>query len=62
MAGKKKSTDWESGAVKRPGRFTRLAKRAGMSVSSYARKEQGAKGLLGEEARFAHEMEEFHRK
>ncbi len=34
MAGKK----WIQKAIKRPGAFTRKAKRAGMSVKAYARK------------------------
>lgn len=35
------------------GLFARKAKRAGMSTAAYARKEQGAPGKLGKEARFA---------
>ena len=35
------------------GLFGKKAARAGMSVSAYAHKEAKAKGVLGEEARFA---------
>ena len=50
MAGKVK---WIAGAIKHPGSFTRSAKKAGMSVGAYARKEKGAKGTLGKRARLA---------
>ena len=39
--------------VKRPGAATRAAKRAGMSVSAWARKNYHAAGRKGKEARFA---------
>lgn len=39
--------------VKRPGALTRKAKRAGMSNQAFARKNYHAKGLKGEQARFA---------
>lgn len=40
-------------AIKRPGAFTRKAKAAGKSVSEYAEEKKHAKGVLGQEARFA---------
>jgi len=42
-----------SSVVKRPGAFSAKAKKAGMSTSAYARKEAGASGTLGKEARLA---------
>lgn len=39
--------------VKRPGAFKAKAKRAGMSTKAYAKKEAGAPGRLGKEARLA---------
>ena len=46
---------WMQAAVPKShrGLFTAKAKRAGMSVQGYARKEAHAKGKLGAEARFA---------
>jgi len=46
-------TDWMSGAVKHPGRFSAKAKTAGKSTEEYAKEESGAPGALGEEARLA---------
>lgn len=40
-------------AIKRPGALTRKAKAAGMSPMEFARKNKGAKGLTGQQARFA---------
>lgn len=51
MAAKKKKLNIKK-AIKRPGALTRAAKAAGMSVSAYARKHRGDKGLRGRQARF----------
>jgi hypothetical protein len=48
-----KPRKWMQKAVKRPGALTAKAKRAGMSVQTYARKHEHDSGLTGEEARFA---------
>lgn len=39
------------------GLFTKKAKAAGMSVPAFAKKEAGASGVLGKEARFAQTAE-----
>lgn len=44
---------WMQGAVKRPGALTAKAHRAGQSPMEFARSHYHAKGLTGEEARFA---------
>lgn len=41
------------------GKFSAKAKRAGMSTMAYARKERGAKGVLGKEARLAMTFNKF---
>jgi hypothetical protein len=52
MAGK--DGHWmERAFSKNKGKFSRKAKRAGMSTAEYARKESGAPGKLGKEARLA---------
>ena len=38
MAAKKSKGNWISGAIKRPGAFSKKAKAAGMSTQAYARK------------------------
>ena len=48
-----KPRKWMQKAVKRPGALTAKAKRAGMSVQTYALKHEHDSGLTGEEARFA---------
>lgn len=64
--GGRDSDHWMQGAVKpsHKGLFTKKAERAGMSVSAYAKKEAGAKGTLGKEARLAEVFERsaHHRK
>lgn len=50
-----------AGAIKRPGAFTRKAKAAGKSVAAYAEEKKGAKGLLGQEARFAQTLARIRR-
>lgn len=45
--------NWIKGAIKRPGAFKAKAKKAGMSTGTYAQKEKGASGRVGEEARLA---------
>lgn len=40
-------------AIKRPGALTKKAQAAGMSPMAYARKMKKAKGLTGQQARFA---------
>ena len=45
---------WEQGATAHAhGQFRAKAQRAGMSTLAYARKEQGAPGKLGKQARLA---------
>lgn len=59
MAAKKKR-----GGLKlnlRRGALTRKAKRAGMGVQSYARKERNAPGRTGKQARLALAMRKWHR-
>lgn len=43
----------KSQVVKHPGVFRAAAQRAGMSTQSYAEKEKGAPGKLGQRARLA---------
>jgi len=56
------SKKWMKKAVKRPGALTAKAKRAGMSVQTYAQKHEHDKGLTGEEARFAVTAEKLAKK
>lgn len=42
------------------GKFTAKAKKAGMSVSGFAKKEKGAGGKLGKEANFARNAAKAH--
>lgn len=51
MRGKKRTKSFRP--VKRPGALTRKAKRAGESVSKFARQHYHDSGLTGQEARFA---------
>ena len=55
MAAKKKDKGhWMQEAFgKNKGKFGRKAKKAGMSTKAYAKKEAGAPGKLGKEARLA---------
>lgn len=52
---------WMAGAVRpsRRGVFRRKAAAAGLSTSAYARKEKGAPGTLGAEARLASTFARF---
>jgi len=52
---------WIAKAIKRPGAFSAKAKRAGMSTSAYARKEDKAPGRLGREARLAETLAKIRR-
>jgi len=49
-------------AIKRPGAFTRKAKKAGMGVQAYAAKEQHAPGRLGKQARLARTLKTLGRR
>lgn len=53
--------NWMAGAVKpsHKGLFRKKAERAGMSTSTFARKESGASGALGREARLAETFAKF---
>ncbi len=54
---------WIAAATeKHKGLFSRKAKEAGMSTQSYARKEAGAKGKLGKEARLAETLGKLRKK
>jgi hypothetical protein len=44
------------------GKFSRKAKRAGMSTAAYARKERHAPGALGKEARLAETFARFRKR
>ena len=44
---------WQQGAVKRPGALTKKAKAVGMSPMGFARAKYHAKGLTGQQARYA---------
>ena len=48
-----KDDKWMQGAVKRPGALTAKAKAAGESPMQFAQANKGAKGLTGQQARFA---------
>lgn len=51
---KKKDNRWmEKAFSKNKGKFSRKAKKAGMSTRAFAAKEAGAGGALGKEARLA---------
>jgi hypothetical protein len=45
--------NWMSGAVSKPGSFSKSAAKAGQSTMSYARQKREAPGLLGKRARLA---------
>lgn len=49
---KRKSRNFIQKAIKRPGALKRKAKAAGMSTQAFAKKEKGAPGKTGQEARF----------
>ena len=53
---RKGKSRWIQGAVKKPGAFTAMAKRAGKSVGELAREKEHAPGLAGQRARFAMNM------
>ena len=53
---------WIQGAVKKPGAFTAQAKRAGESVSAFAREKAHAPGKTGQRARFALAMKKIARR
>lgn len=48
----KKVKKFIQGAIKRPGKLTRRAEKAKMSIYSYAQKHQHDGGLAGDESRF----------
>ena len=58
MAESAKKKNWIKAAVpkERRGVFKEKAKEAGMSTSAYAKKEEGASGSLGKEARLAENL------
>lgn len=49
-------------AIRRPGALTRAAKSAGMSVSEYAQKHKGDKGLRGQQSRFYFTLQKMRKK
>ena len=53
---RKGKSRWIQGAVKKPGAFTAMAKRAGKSVGELAKEKAHAPGLAGQRARFAINM------
>ena len=53
---------WIQGAVKHPGAFTAMAKRAGKSVGELAREKAHAPGKAGQRARFALNMKKLARR
>ena len=59
---KAKKKNWITGAIKRPGALTKKAKAAGMSPMAFARASQGAKGLTGQQARAAINMQKRNRR
>lgn len=59
MAAKKK---WMADAIKRPGALTAKAKKAGMSPMAFARAHMHDKGLTGQQARAAINMQRSSRK
>jgi hypothetical protein len=55
--------NWIAGATKNAhGQFAAKAKKAGMSTKAYAKKESGAKGKVGKEARLAETLMGMHAK
>jgi hypothetical protein len=58
----RKKSRWIQGAVKKPGAFTAMAKRAGKSVGELAREKAHAPGLAGQRARFALNMKKIARR
>ncbi len=44
---------WIQGSIKKPGSFTKSAKRAGKSVSEYAQEHKHDSGTIGARARLA---------
>jgi hypothetical protein len=58
----KRTKKWIAGAVKKPGAFTAMAKRAGKSVGELAREKAHAPGLAGQRARFALNMKKIARR
>ena len=46
-------SNWISGAIKKPGSFTKSAKAAGESVGEYAQEQKHASGVTGKRARLA---------
>ena len=54
-----KKSRWIQGAVKKPGAFTAMAKRAGKSVGEFAREKAHAPGKAGQRARFALAMKKI---
>jgi hypothetical protein len=55
----RKKSRWIQGAVKKPGAFTAMAKRAGKSVGELAREKAHAPGKAGQRARFALAMKKI---
>jgi hypothetical protein len=55
----RKKSRWIQGAVKKPGAFTAMAKRAGKSVGKLAQEKAHAPGLAGQRARFALNMKKI---
>lgn len=57
------SKRWIAGAVKNAhGQFAAKAKKAGMSTAAFAKKEEGAPGKLGKQARLAETLMGMHHK
>ena len=54
-----KDGHWMEHAKIKRGAFSAKAKKAGMSTSSFAKKESGASGKLGKEARLAQTFAKF---
>jgi hypothetical protein len=48
---------WIQGAIKRPGALTKKAKASGMTPMAYARAHKHSKGLTGQQARAALNMQ-----
>lgn len=53
---------WIKKAIKRPGAFSKKAKRAGMSTYAYAKKKKHASGRTGRQARLALTLRKLRRK
>lgn len=53
---------WIAGAIKRPGALTAKARKAGMSPMAFARAHAHDKGLTGQQARAAINMQKSRRK